>query len=150
MNAICWWRRRSVAFSVFLWYPIYAWDVKNKWLIISLIWISGCRQMKDYIRRLRKHSGFRTNETYHGWQQRLLCWHQTQCNWTFLHGITSLQNMWKMDNLRMWCSFSNKCDEKELVLTNSLLFRHVLVKEHSKMADLFINSSFKVWCLCGE
>jgi hypothetical protein len=27
--------------------------------------------------------------------------------------------------------FFNKCDEKELVLTNSLLFRHVLVKEHS-------------------
>jgi hypothetical protein len=38
---------------------IYAWDVENTWLM-SLIWISGCRQMKGIwisnTRRHRKHS----------------------------------------------------------------------------------------------
>jgi hypothetical protein len=48
---------------------IYVWDVENTWLI-SLIWISGYRPMKGTritnIRRQRKHSGLRTNETRHG------------------------------------------------------------------------------------
>jgi hypothetical protein len=47
-----------------------------------------------------------------------------------LHGIRSLQSMWRMGNLRKQCSISDKCNEEECVLTNSLLFKllkHVLV-----------------------
>jgi hypothetical protein len=62
---------------------ILAWDVKNAWLI-SLIGISGCRQMKgtwiSNTRRQGKDSGLRADETHHGWQQRWLHWHQAQCN----------------------------------------------------------------------
>jgi hypothetical protein len=50
--------------------PFYAWDVENAWLI-SLIWTSGCRQMKgtriSNMRRHGKHSGLRTDETHYGW-----------------------------------------------------------------------------------
>ncbi len=109
---------------------IYAWDVENTWLT-SLICISDCRQMKCiWISNRGRHSRFRTKETHHGWHQRWLQWHWAQCKWTNFHGIRSLQNMWRMDNLRRWCNFSNKCNKKEWILTNSLLFRkltHLLV-----------------------
>ncbi len=84
---------------------------------LSLIGISGCRQMKgsliSYIKQHREDSGLRTNKTHHGWQQTWLQWHQAQCNCTFFHGIRSLQNMQRMGNLRRQCSFSNKCNEKD-------------------------------------
>jgi hypothetical protein len=52
---------------------IYSRDVENTWLI-SLIWISGCRQMKGIqISNTRTHGkpfGLRSDETHHGWQQR--------------------------------------------------------------------------------
>jgi len=41
--------------------------VENKWLIISLIWISGCRQMKDF-----KHK--KTQEALWLQDQRNLPW----------------------------------------------------------------------------
>ncbi len=62
---------------------IYAWDVENT-LLIGLIWISGCRQIRgtqiSSIRRHRKHSGLMTDKTRHGWQQTWLHWHQAECN----------------------------------------------------------------------
>jgi len=55
----------SATFSVLM-IPFDAWDVENTWLI-SLIWISGCRQMKatwvSNVRGHRKHSHLRTSET---------------------------------------------------------------------------------------
>jgi hypothetical protein len=51
-------------FSVLI-IAFYAWDVENTWLIISFIWISGCRYMKgtqiSNTRKHRKHSGLRTD-----------------------------------------------------------------------------------------
>jgi hypothetical protein len=73
---------------------IYAWDVENTWLI-SLIWISGCRQIRgtqiSSIRRHRKHSGLTTDKTRHRWQQTWLHWHQAECNWTIFHGIRTVR-----------------------------------------------------------
>jgi hypothetical protein len=62
-------------------------------------------------------------------------------------GNKKLAKYVKDGNLRRWCSFSYKRNEKEWILTNSLLFRwltYVLVWEHLKTAGLFMNSSFQV------
>jgi pentatricopeptide repeat protein len=70
---------------------IYSWDVENTWLI-SLIWISGHRQMKGIqisnTRTHGKHFGLRTDKTHHGWQQRsaaeapcIVKFNVFACNW---------------------------------------------------------------------
>jgi hypothetical protein len=61
----------------------------------------------SHVRIHRKHFSLRADRTWHGLQQ-----HQAECNWTFLHGMRSLQNVWRMDNLRRYSSFSNECNEK--------------------------------------
>jgi hypothetical protein len=70
---------------------VYAWDVECTWLI-SLIWISGCRQMKG------------TSTKHKKTQEALWLEYAQNSPWlpaemaamapgTFLHGRRSLQNM---------------------------------------------------------
>jgi hypothetical protein len=62
--------------------------MRNTWLI-CLIWISCHRWMQDIlisnIIRHGRDSGLMTdtNLAGHVWKQKLLQWHQTQCNWIF-------------------------------------------------------------------
>jgi len=96
------------------------------------------RQMKvTQISNVRKHgkdSGLMTRENCHGWKQRWLQLHWAQCNYTFLHGVRRFQNMWRIGNLRRQCSFSDNCNEKEWVLTNSLLFK--VIKAYASLGAL--------------
>ncbi len=89
----------------------------------------------------------RTHRTPLGWKWRWLQWHQALYHWTALHGIEGLPDMLRLDNTRRRMSFSNKCNKKVWVLTNSLLFLlsiHVLAYEHLKRAGVSMNRSFKV------
>lgn len=52
------------------------------------------------IRRQKRDSGLRIDETPCGWEHRCLQWHHRLYNWIVLHGAEGLQDVLRLGNIR--------------------------------------------------